>query len=378
MKRTSSRWSGARRTNSIETALFLNEVRIVSFVLALLAAASASAQQQTWQWSGFALVRGASAPDSGPLVHEELSSQLQLGVDWKPSPMLGAHVHLIARTGAEESRRGAIGIAEAYVEANLRPNEDRLRLRGGAMFLPTSRENVDALWENPYAITSSALNSWWGEELRPIGIDASYFRGRLFGGATIFRGNDTLGSVPPVRGWRIADHWALLGEHVPVDPEYFTSVSAENDGRLGWSARGGWNGANLFVQLTHLDNRGDGHEYDPLFNWGTRFDIVAAEYTLGDWTIAAESGWGPTFLIVEGIRYTNDLRASYLLVSRRWARARVSVRAEEFAVDANDRRAVTVAAFWTPLGSKVRIGGELTAAGSDRRALVEARYRFRL
>ena len=39
-----------------------------------------------------------------------------------------------------------------------------------------SRENVDALWENAYAVSSSALNSWFGEELRPIGFDVSWVR----------------------------------------------------------------------------------------------------------------------------------------------------------------------------------------------------------
>ena len=69
------------------------------------------------------------------------------------------------------------------------------------------------------------------------------------------------------------------------------------------------------------------HEVE-LFNWGTRFDIVSAEYTRGDWTLAAEGGWGPTFLIAEGVAYTNDLRAGYALVSRRWEHARATVRVD--------------------------------------------------
>ena len=345
----------------------------ITVVSLLLVALVSPAVADELQWSGFAFLRGASAA-SGPLEHERLAAQLQLGLDWSVSPMFGAHLHLLARSD-DDSRRGTAGIAEGYLEFNLHRPRQRLRVRGGAFFLPTSRENVDALWENPYAITSSALNSWLGEELRPIGIDASYFRGRGFVGATLFRGNDTLGALPAVRGWTLDDHWTLLGEWIPVDEADFTSVSAENDGRLGWSARGGWSGENLFVQVTHFDNRSDGLDYGPLFNWGTRFSIASAEYTRDDWTVAAETGWGPTFLVVQGNTFTNDLRASHLLVSRRWGRARGTVRVEAFSVDEHDDRALTVAYFFTPL-PRLRVGAELTAAEGTNRALVELRYHF--
>ena len=331
-----------------------------------------TASAQSIQWSGFALVRGAAASES--VDEDELSSQVQVGVDWLASPMFGAHLHLLARTGGE-GRRDALGIPEAYLELNLQPGDDRVRIRGGAFFLPSSRENVDALWENPYAITSSALNSWLGEEFRPIGIDASYLRQRAFAGATIFRGNDTLGSLPVARGWTLDDHWTLLGEWVPVDEEYFTSVSAENDGRLGWSARGGWRGDHLYVQLTHLDNRSDGLEYGRLFNWGTRFEIASAEYTVNDWTFAAEAGWGPTFLIVEGTKYTTELDAGYVMASRRWARSRATVRLESFALDDQSDDAIAVAWFWTGI-PRLRLGAEISSSRGSQRALVDIRYHF--
>lgn len=339
----------------------------------LLVSVSASAGDAL-RWSGFALLRGSSGVDSGPLADDRLSAQIQLGIDWSASPTLGAHLHLLARDD-EGTRRGIAGVPEAYLELNLHPGKDRVRIRGGAFFLPTSRENVDALWENPYAISSSALNSWLGEELRPVGVDVSWFRQRAFAGATVFRGNDTLGALPPVRGWTLDDHWTLLGEWVPVDAEYFTSLSAENDDRLGWAARAGWNGDRLHVQLTHFDNRSDGLEYGQLFNWGTRFTIAGAELTLDDWTIAAESGWGPTFLIPEGQRFTNELDAGYLLVSRRLGRTRATVRVDTFRVDDNRDYAVTLAAFRTfPKG--LRLGAEIARTDDATRGMLEVRYYF--
>lgn len=348
--------------------------RPLAWLLLLLLPAGARAQDAL-QWSGFALLRATSNVDGGPLQSDAVSSQVQLGIDWTPSPRYVAHLHLLGRTEVDEgTRRGGIGVVEAYLEANFRPRGDRVRLRGGAFFLPTSRENVDALWESPYAISSSALNSWLGEEMRPIGVDATWFHRGLMAGATLFRGNDTLGAIPPVRGWTLDDHWTLLGEWIPVDVDY-TSVSAENDGRLGWSTRVGWSGRSLSAQLTHFDNRSDGLPYGRLFNWGTRWDIASVELTRGDWTFIAESGWGPTFLVVQGIRYTTALDASYVLASRRWARGRATVRFDRFRVDANRTNAWTVAWLWTPPG-RLRPGIELASADGDTRAIIEVRYAF--
>jgi len=325
-------------------------------------------------WSGFLSLRAASSADERPLETDALSAQAQVGLDWWASPAFGAHVHLVGRTDDRDAVRGHAGIAEAWAEANFHPAADRVRLRGGAFFLPTSRENVDALWESPYTITSSALNSWFGEELRPVGIDATWTHQRASLGATLFRGNDTFGALPAVRGWSLSDHWTVLGERFPVDAEYFTSVSAENDGRAGWSARASWNGERLYLQATHIDNRGDGLDYGDLDNWGTRFSIVAAEYSTEEWTVAAESGWGPTFVFGDGQKFVTDIDASYVLISRRWDHARATVRYDDFGADARER-ALTLAAFWSPRGP-FRLGGEVVRASDRYRVMLEVRYHF--
>src|SRR5205085_6195036 len=119
-------------------------------------------------------------------------------------------------------------------------------------------------------------------------------------------------------------HWALLGEHIPVNATLFTSVSAENDHRLGWSARTRWSNDVANVQLTRIDNRSDALRYGELFNWATRFNIAGADYTWRDWTAAAETGWGST--AIQGRRrFSAPIRASYLLVSKRIAKVRASV-----------------------------------------------------
>jgi hypothetical protein len=331
-------------------------------------------------WSGFALLRAADGASGVPFEDDQVSAQVQLGIDWRPSPRLGGHVHVLARNDQDGSRRGRVGIVEAWLDQTVVRGPHRVRLMEGAFFLPTSRENVDALWETPFTITSSALNSWFGEEFRPVGIDAAYtrrnvLRGSVTAGVTLYGGNDTFGALPVDRGWMLTDRWTLLGEHLRVDPDYFTSVSAETDHNLGWAVRGRWNNDRATLQLTHIDNRSDALEHGELLNWDTQFDIAGADLTLGDWTLAAESGWGPTTVIVDGVAYTTDIRASYLLVSRRLANGRLSVRGDAFQNGAFHDHALTAAYFWSPRG-KLRAGIEAITSGGDTRVAIELRYHF--
>ncbi len=325
------------------------------------------------QVSGFADVRGTTKA-ANPLEADAAAAQIQAGVDWSPSPIFLAHLHLLARTDDGHSERGHAGTPEAYVQARFPVGESRLKVQAGAFFLPTSRENVDALWENPYAVSSSALNSWFGEEFRPIGLDVSWTRWGATVGGTLFRGNDTLGALPLDPGWSLHDRWILLGQKVQTG-EDFTSVSAETDHRLGWSARAGWSSSRLSVLFTHIDNRSDGLPHGDLYNWNTRFDVAGFDWSDSDWTVAGETGWGPTKLYYPGGSFEADLRASYVLVSRRFGHGRGTARFDAFSNGSSHKHALTLAAFWTPL-PKLSLGIELSAGGDEQRGLADARYRF--
>ena len=350
----------------------MERMRTAAICLAAMTIALPAAASDALQWSGFALLRAAKPADGVPLDDDTFNAQVQLGIDWRPSLTLGGHLHLLARNDEDGSHRGRVGIVEAYLEQNVVRGEHRFHFLEGAFFLPGSRENIDALWETPYTITPSALNSWIGEELRPIGVDASYTLRRTWSaGVTVFRGNDTFGALPPTRGWAMRDRWTLLGEHVPVEEEYFTSVSAETDGELGYAARARWSNDRSTVQLTHIDNRSDALDHGE----NTHFDMAGADYTIGDWTAAAETGWGVTRITVEGTTYPTDIRASYLLVSRRLGNARATLRGDAFQSGANHRQAVTAAVFFSP-APKLRAGVEAIAAGGERRVSLELRYSF--
>jgi hypothetical protein len=342
--------------------------------------AALPAHSQSLQWNGFALLRPQTPSTGVPLDDDSLSAQVQVGLDWRPSVAYGAHVHLLARNEADGSHRGRVGVVEAYLEQNIRRGSDRVHLMEGAFFLPTSRENVDSLWESPYTITSSALNSWLGEELRPIGVDASWTHrlarfGALSGGATVFTGNDTFGALPIDRGWALRDHWALLGEHIPVNATFFTSVSAETDHRLGWSGRARWNNDHANIQFTRIDNRSDARRYGELFNWATRYNIASADYTWNGWTAITETSWGSTAIQGGRGRFSAPIRTTYVLFSKRISTFRASIRGDQYQVFTRHGHAITAAVFWEPR-APLRLGVEGITAEGEKRLAIEARYRF--
>ena len=195
------------------------------------------------------------------------------------------------------------------------------------------------------------------------------------GGATVFAGNDTFGEILIGRGWALHDRWTLLGEHVPSRPAHYTSISAETDHRLGWSARAKWNNDNGAIQLTRIDNRSDALQYGELFNWATRFNIVGGDYTWGAWTVAGEGGWGTTAIVTARGRFSSEIAAGYVLISRRVKTFRITVRGDEYQVRNNRENAVTAAVLWEAR-PRLRAGIEGIAAEGERRVGVEVRYRF--
>lgn len=352
----------------------------IAFVAASLSPAAIHASDAL-QFSGFALLRPQTPNTEAPFFEDDaISAQVQASIDWEPAPGFGAHVHLLARNEGDESRRGRVGVVQAYVEKNIYRTSDRFRVLAGAFFLPTSRENIDSLWETPYTISSSALNTWMGEEFRPVGVDVTWMRrtqtaGTFTGGATVFGGNDTFGALPIDRGWAISDRWTLLGEHVPSRTNIYTSVSAETDKRLGWSGRGKWNNDRATIQLTRIDNRSDARLYGELFNWATRFNIIGGDYTQGAWTFLGETGWGTTAIQTRRGRFSSEIRASYLLLSRRFGTLRGSVRADEFKAGDDQDYAFTAALFWEPQAS-LRAGAEAITSDGEEKLAIELRYRF--
>src|SRR5436305_14419558 len=84
-------------------------------IVASVCLSTAAFAGEPLQWSGFALVRGATAA-SVPLDADQVSTQAQAGFDWSPLPALSTHLHVIARSDEGDSRRGRVGTPEAYID----------------------------------------------------------------------------------------------------------------------------------------------------------------------------------------------------------------------------------------------------------------------
>jgi hypothetical protein len=326
----------------------------------------------------------------------------QIGGDWSPTSWLTAHAQVLGRTESKHA-----GVVEAYVELH----NDHWRLRGGQFFLPTSRENTEPLWTSRYAQTFSALNSWIGEEFRPVGVDLQWSPNfYASAGATAFRNNDTMGALLAWRGWSVGNHLTVYDEVLPLPPleslrTRFTEqrdgtvpFERDLDGRTGYSLRGRIQmPERAMLQIAHVDNNGDRRLYRGEYAWQTRFNILSAEAgSSTPFTVLAEYAWGRTGMGEGPVRVDADFDVGYLLASYARGANRWSFRFDRFTttdrdrsplVETNTEQGRAWAIVWLRnLGPHLRLSGEFVQIAGERIAAerldarsvsVELRYSLR-
>lgn len=324
--------------------------RIGSCALAILAAAGARAEAP----QVFGLARaGVTSSDSPPswiegglgryLASGDAPStevEAQFALLWEPSLEWRVFAQALVR-GDTAGHGQHAGLVEAYAERTVfLGNDQRLRLRTGQFFLPSSREAVDPLWQSRYSLGLSTLNSWIAEEVRPIGLDLSW-RNAIDAAsewelaATAVIGNDSSGALLAWRGFAQHDRLSVLGEvlALPALPSLADSgafghqrddgtrpFGPDLDGRIGhaWRARYG-DPQHFRVLATVSDNRGDRGLHRGEYAWRTRFRLLGGEWQPEEhWTIAGEwidgnSGMG----VRTGAHVDVDFSSAYLLAS--WA-----------------------------------------------------------
>lgn len=360
---------------------------------------------------------------------DDVMGVAQIGVDWQAATWLRLHASGTARRDPEELGGTSTGLVEGYAELRRSFGLDDLQVRAGMFFLPSSRENIDPLWASPYTINFSALNTWIGQEVRPVGVDLQYRhitpRGHaITGGATAFRGNDTMGTLLSWRGWSIGNKLATYDEVFPLPPipslsdsgPFFRQrndgtkpIGGDLDGRTGFAARLRYSIPQRgSVQYTYLDNQGDrrlypaatgpsGSIYSPTaeYSWDTKYHQISAE--IGDpdnLVLAAEYMTGRTEMGVFDPFVEADFDALYVLLSDKRGRNRWTARYEVFGTDDVDRTAAErndeKLRSWTlswlfDLRTNVRLGAELTQVIGQRADIddpdarmttIELRYRF--
>ncbi len=385
----------------LATAANAQTIRFTGF---LTARGVYARSQPSWMAGGFGRFEsGARSASDSATTHQEVG---ELAIDWTPAAWLGVHAHGVARNEPQAAggRRG--GLVEAYADLRRDFGTSELRLRAGQFFLPTSRENTDRLWSSPYTVSFSALNTWIGEEVRPIGAELQWQRLTsnavitLAGGA--FRDNDTMGALLAWRGWTLGNRLSVHGEVLPLpplfslrDPRGFADQRSDGtkpfgpdlDGRTGFSGRVRVSvPERAMLQFARVDNRGDRAEYRQEYAWQTRFSILSGELDgQRGTTLAAEYGWGSTGMGFAPEAFVDlTFYAGYVLLSQTFGRHRLSARLDVFQTEDRDHvafaetnnengRAWTLAWFFTPRPA-FRLGAEFSNISASRLPAAESGF----
>jgi hypothetical protein len=246
--------------------------------------------------------------------------------------------------------KNVVDLTEALVEWRPVPQSAwKSNLKFGAFFPPVSLEHRAPGWSNPYTISSSALNTWVGEELRTIGVEYELTHlgiaagGRVDVGvsAALFGWNDPAGVELALRGFSLNDRqtplFGRIGTYAFGGREQRVMFS-EIDDRPGYYV-GGFLRTDSAMELRalHYDNRGDPTAAKPSIDdyaWKSRFDTVGMRQDFdGGTTLIAQWMKGSTHVTSRASMHW-DFDTWFALVARQVSRHhRLAVRFDEFGID---------------------------------------------
>ncbi len=305
-----------------------------------------SSPVKSWEDGGLGKTRyGGNAGGRRVLAQAEASLIIEPRLTWDISGMVQLNV-------APEQHRSP-DVIEAFLQYKPVPSGSwGVKLKAGMFFPPISLENTGLAWTSPYTISSSAINSWVGEELRTIGGEATLIYRTDSADFSVLGAlhklNDPTGTLLAWRGWAIHDRETGPLDHVPLPmvrairpPSRLSTQSpaerpyVEIDKRVGYYA-GGRVDLHGLATLTVLryDNRAD----DLLFAngqwpWRTDFWSLGLKIPLpGDVDLVGQAMTGKTTVITtpRGPVVAADFHSAYGLVSKAWGRHRASLRADWF------------------------------------------------
>jgi hypothetical protein len=213
----------------------------------------------------------------------------------------------------------------------------RFKVKLGAFHLPASLENRDIGWITPYSLTPSAINTWFGEELRTIGVEGearwlgvqSGYYGEISAVAGVFAWNDPAGKLIADDGWALHDRQSTLFGGLGRPREAFFR---DIDGRPGYYAGLSWKHHDrLELRVLRYDNRANpGATNAEDFAWRTQFTSVGLRWEPdARWTLIAQSLQGQTYVGPDGApdrQFAMSMRSWFALGSFNLGRERVSVR----------------------------------------------------
>jgi hypothetical protein len=336
--------------------------------------------EKSWVDHGFGKLRSGSDGD--------LRVQPQLGnvsLVWKPQFTWSLGATVVGEV--EGGQRTQAGLSQAYLSFRpMRSSKAAFSARAGLMWPPVSLEHEGADWHVKDSITPSAINSWIGEEVRPVaaevslGTDVGANKLRVTG--ALFAANDTSGTLLTFRGWALHDRTTLAFNGQPLPPlGEFTGHQAPVTHPLldvapgfarhvGYYAKLTWAlPAPVRLELFHYDNRADPQivTSTPEWGWRTRFDNAGLVADLGDGTELkgqALQGRTRTGFVMFGRRFVDErFRSAYAMLTKPLGKVGLAVRAEAF--DTKNRGSIWTDEYdehgWSAMVAAKRSWGPVTA-----------------
>lgn len=294
------------------------------------------------------------------------------------------------------------GVLNAYSDGEERLNFSQLYLKYrplsastikpevkvGAFYPAVSAENTDIAWLSPHFLSNSAINSWIGEELRTGGVEFSVRQnGRQVRSnwswkvlASLFKGNDTTGTLLSWRGFALHDRQSLYNDRVNFLPipgvidedrlgaPAWTEPFREIDNRFGY-----YLGTHVAykrsaeIRYYYYDNNADANVVDPdrIYAWHTRFHSFTLRYLARpELTVFSQLLVGDTRM-GEGI-VDNDFKSGFVAAVYSMIPYTVAARADWYQVNDNDNYALdpngsTGRAFTISAGRNISDNFSITA-----------------
>ena len=377
-------------------------------IFALLIATPVCAQQ--FNFTGYADVRLVAPAQGdrswldgglGKLRYGKGDSGVQFaGAVGEGSVLVTPEILAVAVARVEPDQRTFFDVLESYVR--YRPVSTtawRWSVKAGAFFAPFSLENTEIGWSPYWTITPSAINSWFGDELRTLGAEATLEWRRDDGTLSLtgsaFGVNDPAGVLMADRGWALDDRPTGLFDRLREPdatlvlfgdtPPDRTPLFKEFDGHVGWYAGAAWDDARQWkVELFRYDNEGDpsAHQAD-YFAWRTKFWEGGFTGRLDEFMLIAQALTGSTEISPSpSFSSTTDYESAFALLGWERDEWRIAGRADLFDTRAHNTfggspatsengYALTAAVSWLP-NDWLKLTGELLSVTSKRseRAIV--------
>ena len=304
--------------------------------------------EKSWVDGGFGKLRSGSDHDW------RLRPQLgNVNLIWQPQLRWALSATVVGSLQGGE--RTEAGLSQAFLTYRpMRGSKLAFSARAGLMWPPVSLEHEGADWHVADSITPSAINSWIGEEVRPVAVEgtlaANLGEHKLRATAALMAANDTSGTLLTFRGWALHDRTTLAFRRQPLPPleQYLTEYQAPfthplvdlHNGfahRPGYYAKLAWQPpVPLRIELFRYDNRANPVDVNDDLEWGwrTRFDNLGLVADLGGGTkLKAQALSGTTKMgyAMEGRRWIdNRFRSTFVMLVHPFGPFTFSTRAEAF------------------------------------------------